>query len=95
MLAARKLSRSRNIKRAYALGEVSDDVAEGNGESQQSLRQYITEAARGDAESMSRVGILCAQAVGVPQDFVAALAWYERAARNGSGAALENLATMY
>lgn len=56
------------------------------------------EAAAGpnaDAEAMNRLGTLYASGNGVPQDFVAALAWYRRAAESGSTHAMINLATMY
>jgi TPR repeat protein len=47
------------------------------------------------AEAMNRMGILYATGTGVPQDYVAALAWYRRAAENGSAQAMNNIATMY
>ena len=50
---------------------------------------------RQDADTMNRTGVRYAQGDGVPQDYVAALAWYERAAAHGSLAALGNIATLY
>jgi uncharacterized protein len=46
-------------------------------------------------EAMNRMGILYATGKGVPQDYVAALAWYQRAAQNGSVSALNNIATLH
>lgn len=48
-----------------------------------------------DADAMNRMGVQYAQGQGVRQDYIAALAWYERAAANGSIAALDNIATLY
>ena len=48
-----------------------------------------------DADTMNRAGVRYAQGDGVQQDYVAALAWYERAAAHGSLAALGNIATLY
>jgi TPR repeat protein len=50
---------------------------------------------RRDADTMNRTGVRYAQGDGIPQDYVAALAWYERAAAHGSLAALGNIATLY
>jgi uncharacterized protein len=47
------------------------------------------------AEDMNRIGIRYATGSGVPQDLVAALAWYERAAQRGSASAMNNIATMH
>ena len=47
------------------------------------------------AEAMNRMGALYATGTGVPQDYVAALAWYQRAAENGSAKAMNNIATIY
>jgi TPR repeat protein len=48
------------------------------------------------AEAMNRMGILYATGTaGVPRDYVAALAWYQRAAENGSAQAMNNIATIY
>jgi uncharacterized protein len=47
------------------------------------------------AEAMNRMGILYATGTGVPQDYVAALAWYQRAAENGSAKAMNNIATIH
>jgi TPR repeat protein len=44
-----------------------------------------------NADAMNRVGIQYAQS----KDYVMALEWYERAAANGSVAALGNIATLY
>jgi TPR repeat protein len=47
-------------------------------------------------EAMNRMGILYSTgAGGVPKDYVAALAWYQRAAESGSTSAMNNIATMY
>ena len=46
-------------------------------------------------EAMNRMGILYATGSGVPQDYVAALAWYQRAAEKGSTKAMNNIATIY
>lgn len=48
-----------------------------------------------DAEAMNRIGIRYATGSGVPQDFVAALAWYQRAAEHGSVSAMNNIATLH
>jgi TPR repeat protein len=48
-----------------------------------------------DADTMNRTGVRYAQGDGVTRDYVAALAWYERAAAHGSLAALGNIATLY
>jgi TPR repeat protein len=47
------------------------------------------------AEAMNRMGILYSTGAGVPRDYVAALAWYRRAAENGSAQAMNNIATVY
>lgn len=47
------------------------------------------------AEQMNRMGLLYATGTGVQKDYVAALAWYQRAADNGSASAMNNIATMY
>jgi TPR repeat protein len=47
------------------------------------------------AEAMNRMGILYATGTGVQKDYVAALAWYQRAAERGSTSAMNNIATMY
>jgi len=47
------------------------------------------------ADEMNRMGILYATGNGVPKDYVAALAWYQRAAASGSAGAMNNIATMY
>jgi hypothetical protein len=52
-------------------------------------------AAADEAEAMNRMGILYATGTGVPKDYTAALAWYRRAAENGSTTAMNNIATMY
>lgn len=52
-------------------------------------------AADVDAEAMNRIGIRYATGSGVPQDFVAALAWYRRAAELGSVSAMNNIATLH
>jgi len=52
-------------------------------------------AAEVDPEAMNRIGVRYATGSGVPQDFVAALAWYERAAEGGSVSAMNNIATMH
>jgi TPR repeat protein len=52
-------------------------------------------AAELDPEAMNRIGIRYATGSGVPQDFVAALAWYQRAAEHGSVRALNNIATLH
>jgi TPR repeat protein len=48
-----------------------------------------------DPEAMNRIGIRYATGSGVPQDFVAALAWYQRAAEHGSVSAMNNIATLH
>src|SRR5918992_1356433 len=45
----------------------------------------------GSAEAMNRLGILYATGLGVSRDYVAALAWYRRAADNGSTSAMNNI----
>lgn len=50
---------------------------------------------QGSAEAMNRMGILYATGTRVPKDYVAALAWYQRAAESGSSSAMNNIATMY
>ena len=53
-------------------------------------------AAVDSPEAMNRMGILYSTgAGGVPKDYVAALAWYERGAESGSTGAMNNIATMY
>jgi TPR repeat protein len=47
------------------------------------------------AEAMNRMGILYATGNSVAKDYVAALAWYQRAAENGSASAMNNIATIY
>ena len=46
-------------------------------------------------DAMNRMGILYATGNGVPKDYVAALAWYQRAAESGSTGAMNNIATMF
>jgi TPR repeat protein len=46
-------------------------------------------------DAMNRMGILYATGSGVEKDYVAALAWYQRAAASGSTDAMNNIATMY
>jgi TPR repeat protein len=53
-------------------------------------------AADNTSEAMNRMGILYTTgAGGVQKDYVAALAWYQRAAESGSTSAMNNIATMY
>jgi len=52
-------------------------------------------AADVDPEAMNRIGIRYATGSGVPQDFVAALGWYQRAAERGSVSAMNNIATLH
>jgi TPR repeat protein len=48
------------------------------------------------AEAMNRMGILYSTGTGgVQKDYVAALAWYQRAVASGSTSAMNNIATMY
>jgi TPR repeat protein len=62
----------------------------------QTLSPFVHyEQERQDADSMNRTGVRYAQGDGVPQDYVTALMWYERAAAYGSLAALGNIATLY
>src|ERR1700754_2146382 len=55
----------------------------------------VAQPPEGSAEAMNRMGILYATGSGVPKDYVAALAWYQRAAESGSTGAMNNIATMY
>jgi hypothetical protein len=55
----------------------------------------VAQSSEVSAEAMNRMGILYATGTGVPQDLVAALAWYQRAAANGSTSAMNNIATMH
>src|SRR5262247_4908018 len=62
------------------------------------LALSVTRIAAADdtPEAMNRMGILYATGAGsVPKDYVAALAWYQRAADSGSTSAMNNIATMY
>jgi TPR repeat protein len=54
-----------------------------------------TQLSEGSPEAMNRMGVLYATGTGVPKDYVAALAWYRRAAEGGSLSAMNNIATMY
>jgi TPR repeat protein len=54
-----------------------------------------TQLSEGSPEAMNRMGVLYATGTGVPKDYVAALAWYRRAAAVGSLGAMNNIATMY
>jgi TPR repeat protein len=62
-----------------------------------SLRVFAADAAQSAAnpEQMNRMGLLYATGTGVPQDYIAALAWYQRAAEGGSTSAMNNIATIY
>jgi TPR repeat protein len=63
-----------------------------------SIRTLAADAAQSPADSpeqMNRMGLLYATGTGVPKDYVAALAWYQRAAQSGSVSAMNNIATMY
>jgi TPR repeat protein len=63
-----------------------------------SLRVLAADAVQSappDPELMNRMGLLYATGTGVPQDYVAALAWYQRAAEGGSTSAMNNIATLY
>ena len=63
-----------------------------------SIRVFAADAAQSppaNAEQMNRMGLLYATGTGVPKDYVAALAWYQRAAESGSTSAMNNIATMY
>jgi TPR repeat protein len=62
-----------------------------------SLRVFAADAAQSPAnpEQMNRMGLLYATGTGVPQDYIAALAWYQRAAEGGSTSAMNNIATIY
>jgi len=55
----------------------------------------VAQPAQASPEQMNRIGLLYATGTGVPKDYVAALAWYQRAAANGSTSAMNNIATMY
>jgi TPR repeat protein len=55
----------------------------------------VAQASEPSAEAMNRMGIRYATGNGVPQDYVAALAWYQRAVENGSTKAMNNIATLY
>lgn len=63
-----------------------------------SIRVFAADAAQSppaNPEQMNRMGLLYATGTGVPKDYVAALAWYQRAAESGSTSAMNNIATIY
>ncbi|MEI8015182.1 MAG: tetratricopeptide repeat protein [Nitrospira sp.] len=59
------------------------------------VQMVRTQAARGDREAQAMLGNLYHMGNGVPQDYVQARQWYERAAAQGHAVAQGNLAVMY
>ena len=52
-------------------------------------------AQQGDAHAQVRLGILCRDGKGTPQDYAQALEWFAKAAKTGDAAALDNLGWMH
>lgn len=59
------------------------------------LHALQAQATQGDTEAQNRLGELYAKGRGVPQDYVQARAWYEKAAAQGHPMAQNNLAELY
>jgi TPR repeat protein len=56
---------------------------------------FQTGAVRGNAASMTNLGLLYANGQGVAQDYVKARQWYEKAADKGNADAMTNLGALY
>jgi TPR repeat protein len=56
---------------------------------------YEKAAAAGEAGSMTNLGILFLNGLGVPKDFVEARKWYEKAAAAGAAVGMANLGSLY
>ena len=59
------------------------------------LNTFYALAKEDDAKAQYNVGLLYANGLGVQKDLVEAQQWYERAAKQGNGAAQYNLAQIY
>jgi hypothetical protein len=66
-------------------------AAWGRGDYGEALRRFRPSAEAGDAESQFMLGRLYAMGLGVPQDFIQAWVWHDRAARQGHREALDSL----
>ena len=63
--------------------------------SAEDLQTWHTQATQGNATAQARLGLLCDIGLSVPQDYVQARQWYEKAAAQGEGGAQVNLGTLY
>ncbi|MBI4968584.1 MAG: sel1 repeat family protein [Rhodospirillales bacterium] len=54
-------------------------------------REFLSEATKGSAQAMYRLGELCEQGIGVEQNLLDAKRWYGRAAERGHKPARERL----
>jgi len=66
-----------------------------NGDYIKALNTFYALAKEDDAKSQYNVGLLYANGLGVQKDLVEAQQWYEKAAKQGNGAAQYNLAQLY
>ena len=65
------------------------------GPSEEELQALHAQAAQGNAEAQYFLGMMYANGRGVPQDYVTARGWYEKAAAQGDAMAQYNLGAMY
>ena len=79
-------------------GEVEAQRALGNRlyqtDSAGAMRWYRKAAEQGDARAQSNLGLMYANGVGIPKDYVEAARWYRKAADQGDETAKRNLATL-
>lgn len=59
------------------------------------LRELLRLSQQNDPVSMNRIGLLFTFDDGIPQDFSQAKNWFEKAAKEGSGDGMQNLADAY
>jgi uncharacterized protein len=63
--------------------------------SAEDLQRLQTQAAQGDAQAQTNLGLLYAEGRGVPQDYMMARQWWEKAAAQGFASAQYNLGLLY
>ena len=80
---------------AHAAEGVQGDLAFVTGRYAEAYADWSKAAADGDASAMAGVGLLYDTGHGVPQNFTAALSWYERSAQAGFVPAMFDTAAMY
>lgn len=73
----------------HALASSPSDISKAD------LQKLQTQAAQGDAKAQVNLGLLYADGRGVPQDYIQARQWWEKAAAQGYAKAQYNLGAMY